>query len=172
MNEEKIPEFGTKRENEERRDGGIGIPFDPKNQKYALAIQHDNVLARLFSGGVDKDENIKDGVLREVFEESGLYDYEKVEDLGAVFCHYHNSLRNVNRIARAQCYLIILKSSDRKKVQLEEHEKFDFAWLTAKEILENWSSRNQDGNVDHWIYFLKKAVAKAQELGYDKTSKI
>lgn len=31
-NEENIPEFGIKREGEERRDGGCAIAFDPKTQ--------------------------------------------------------------------------------------------------------------------------------------------
>ena len=33
MNMNKILEFGIKRENEERRDGGSGVIFDPKTQK-------------------------------------------------------------------------------------------------------------------------------------------
>ena len=39
------------------------------------------------------------------------------------------------------------------------------------EMMENWSSRNKDKGLDHWIYFLKRAVARAIELGYDKTNK-
>jgi len=31
-----IPEFGTKRENEGRRDGGCAVVFDPASQKYAV----------------------------------------------------------------------------------------------------------------------------------------
>ncbi len=171
MNEEKIPEFGEKKENEERRDGGIGIVFDPKNQKYAVAKHHDGGLIRLFSGGVDADEDIQTGVLREVSEESGLFDFGYVEKIGAVFAHYYNSLRKVNRVTYSQCFLIILKSSERKEVQLEEHEKFDFVWVSVEEMMENWSSRNKDKGLDHWIYFLKRAVARAIELGYDKTNK-
>ena len=30
-----IPEFGIKRENEERRDGGCAVVFDPTSQKSA-----------------------------------------------------------------------------------------------------------------------------------------
>lgn len=37
-----IPEFGIKRENEERRDGGCAVVFDPQNQKYAVTT-HDNI---------------------------------------------------------------------------------------------------------------------------------
>ena len=163
-----IPEFGIKRENEERRDGGVGIVFDPKTQKYAVGKQTDDGLFRLFSGGVDADEDIREGTLREVREESGLYDFLHVEQIAEAISHYHNSLRNVNREAHATCFLVILKSADLKPVHLEEHEKFSLVWVTAEEILTDWESRNQNKDYDHWIYFMEKAVNRIKELGYDK----
>ncbi len=65
-----MKEFGIKRENEERRDGGCGVVFDPETQRYAVGKNIDDGILRLFGGGVDKNEDIKDGVLREVIEES------------------------------------------------------------------------------------------------------
>ncbi len=172
MNKEEIPEFGIKRENEERRDGGCGVVFDPKSQKYAVGKQHNNGFFRLFSGGVDSNEDIKKGILREVVEESGLYDFLYVEKIGEALTHYHNTLRNVDRVAHATCFLVILNSVDLKEVHLEEHEKFSLEWATAEEIITNWESDNQDKDNDHWIYFMKKAVSRAKELGYDTTSNI
>ncbi len=169
---ENIPEFGIKRENEERRDGGCGIVFNPQTQKYAIGLQKEDGLFRLFSGGVDPSEDIKEGVLREVIEESGLSDYEYVEKIAEAFSHYYNNLRNVNRVAKATCFLIVLKSAKLIDVKLEEHEKFTLAWATAEEILSNWELRNENKDYDHWIYFLKKSVARAKELKYDITSNI
>lgn len=170
--QEEIPEFGTKRENEERRDGGCGVVFDPETQKYAVGKQHDNGSLRLFSGGVDANEDIKEGILREVTEESGLHDFEYVEKIGEALAHYHNTLRNVDRVAHATCFLVILKSIDLNKVNLEEHEKFSLVWATAAEIISDMEARNENKDNDHWIYFMKKAVVRAKELGYDKTSEI
>lgn len=168
--QETIPEFGMKRENEERRDGGCGIVFNPKSQKYAVGRQHENGSFRLFSGGVDANEDIEEGILREVMEESGLYDFKYIEKIGEALTHYHNTLRNVNRVAHATCFLVILESDALKPVRLEEHEKFSLAWATAEEILADWQSRNQNKDNDHWIYFMRKAVTRAKELGYDTTS--
>lgn len=169
---EAIPEFGIQRENEERRDGGCGIVFDPATQRYAVWRQgstgHETGLLRLFSGGVDAGEDIEEGVLREVREESGLHDFLYVEKIGEAMAHYHNSLKNVNRIAKATCFLVILRSADLVPTQLEEHEKFTLAWATAKEMRENWQKHGR--GADHWIYFLEKSVARAIELGYDTTS--
>jgi 8-oxo-dGTP pyrophosphatase MutT (NUDIX family) len=170
MNTKEIPEFGIKRENEERRDGGCGIVFDPLSQRYAVGEQTENGLFRLFSGGVSSEEDIQEGVLREVVEESGLHDFLYVEKIAEAFSHYHNTLRKVNRVAKATCFLVILKSADLVAVQLEEHEKFTLIWTTAQEILSNWQAHNENKDYDHWIYFLEKSVMRAKELGYDTTS--
>lgn len=159
---EKIPEFGIKRENEERRDGGIGIVFDPASQRYAVGKQHENGSYRLFSGGVSADEDIQEGTLREVTEESGLYDFLHVENIGQAFTHYHNTLRNVNRVALATCFLIILKSTDLKLVELEEHEKFSLVWVTAEDLLADLKARNGNKDNDHWIYFMEKAEKRVE----------
>mgnify|MGYP000308252286 CR=1 FL=1 len=164
MNE--IPEFGIKRENEERRDGGCAIVYDPKSKLFAVGRQHEDGSLRLFSGGVSAEEEIKEGILREVIEESGLYDFDHVESLGTAFTHYYNSLRKVNRVALATCFLIILRSVNTKPVQLEEHEKFSLAWVTAEDMINNWKSKNESKDHDHWIYFLDKALVKLKELQY------
>ena len=163
---EPIPEFGTKRDNEERRDGGIGIVFDPQTQTYAVGKQHENGSYRLFSGGVSADEDIQIGTLREVTEESGLYDFSYVENIGKAFTHYHNTLRKVNRVALATCFLIILNSQKLKQVALEAHEKFSLVWVTAEELMADLEQRNANKDNDHWIYFLKKALGRVKELGY------
>lgn len=166
-NSDSIPEFGIKRENEERRDGGCGIVFDPETKMYAVGKQHENGSFRLFSGGVSDNEDIQEGILREVTEESGLYDFLHVEKIGQAFTHYYNTLRKVNRVALATCFLVILKSADLKPVELEEHEKFSLVWATAEEILADWKARNENKDNDHWIHFMEKSMRRIRELGYD-----
>lgn len=166
-----IPEFGTKRENEERRDGGCGVVYDPESQRYAVN-KLTNGLLGLFSGGVDPSEDIKEGILREVVEESGLDDFEYVEKIAEAETHYFNILKNVNRVAHATCFLVILKSRHTVPVKREAHETFSLHWATADEIFKNWESFNENHDHDHWIYFMKKAVARVSELGYDKTTNI
>ena len=71
-------------------------------------------------------------------EESGLHDFLRVENMGAVMTHYYNNLKDVNRVAKASCFLVILKSKNLVPTKLEEHEKFDLTWSTDLEILTNW----------------------------------
>ena len=145
--------------------------FDPKTQKFAVGKQENGRL-RLFSGGVDQDEDLVEGILREVREESGLSNFLHVEKIAEVFAHYHNSLRNVNRVTFSTCLLVVLENADLIETKLEEHEKFSLVWVTIDEFLDNIKERDENGDCDHWIYFLRKAVARAKELGYDKTSNL
>ena len=165
-----ITEFGIKREDEVRVAGGCAVILDPVSQKYAVLKQADNGLYRLPSGGVSPDEDIKDGVLREVREESGLHDFLHVEKIAEAIVHYHNSLKNSNRAGPATCFLVILKSTNLMPLQLEEHENFVLEWHTADEILSDWVARNENKDFDHWIYFFDKSIARARELGYGTTS--
>ncbi len=169
-NDANIPEFGIKRENEERRDGGGGVVFDPVTQRYAVGRQIKDGGFRMFAGGVSPEEDIREGSLREITEESGLNDFLYVEKIAEAFAHYHNRLRNVNRVTKATCFLVILNSRNLVRTALDEHEKFTLAWATAEEIISDWESRNENKDFDHSIYFMKKGVARAKELGYDTTS--
>ena len=103
-------------------------------------------------------------------EESGLFDFLYVEKIAEVLSHFHNTLKNVDRVAHATCFLVILNSTKLIPTELEAHEKFTLEWATVEEILNNWKVRNQQKDYDHWIYFFKKSVARAKELGYDTTS--
>ena len=162
-----IPEFGIKRENEERRDGGCAIAYDPQTKNFAVARQDADGFLRMYSGGVDKNEDIQEGTLRELREESGLYDFEHIEKIGEALSHYYNSLRNVNRVAHATCFLVVLKSTNTEPVHLEEHEKFTLQWATAEEIINDWKSNNQNNDYDHWIYFFNMKLKRLKELGFN-----
>jgi len=163
-------EVGVSHLKEERRDGGCGVIFDPKIQKYAIATHPDGMI-RLFAGGVDKGEDLERGVLREVTEESGLYDFGVTEKIRSCFTHYYNRRKEVHRSALATCFLVILKSDARKEQKLEPHEKdLRLEWMTPQEIIENWTAHNENHDVDHWFIFLRESVARAIELGYDTTN--
>lgn len=166
-----VPEFGIKREGEERRDGGCAVIFDPSSQKYAVTKSKDGKL-RLASGGVDEGEDIETGVLREVTEETGLDDFLHVEKITEAMTHYRNSLKGVNRCAFAVCFLVVLKSIHTVEQKLEEHEQFELHFADYEEILSSWKSRNEEKGLDHWIYFMQKSARRAIELGYDKNTKL
>ncbi len=149
------------------------VNFDPEIQKYVVLKHTDEDFLRFPGGGVDENEDLETGTLREIVEESGLHDFLYIEKIGVSMTHYFNNLKNVNRIAKASCFLVILKSKSLVPTQLEEHEKFSLTWSTPKEILENWNNtRDKEHQPEHWIYFLKKSAKRAKELGYDMTTSL
>lgn len=171
MEKEGILEFGIKRENEERRDGGCCVVFDPNTKKYAVYKHPKSDVFCLFGGGFDEGEDEQKGCLRELVEESGLVDYSYTEKLDSVITHYFNNNKMVNRIAYATCYLVVLNSLKKEDTKLENHESdFKFILATSDEILNNWNFNNNSKDYEHWIYFLKKAVQRLEKLGHLKTS--
>lgn len=169
MKEKNLLEFGIKRENEERRDGGVCIVFNPKNKRYAV---YKNPKGRkdvsyLFGGGFDKGENEKDGCLRELVEESGLVDFSYIEHIDKVITHYYNINKGISRMAQVTCFLVILNSEKKEEPKFEDHEHdFQLFWKTDQEILDSWKNNNHDKDYDHWIYFMKKSVERLKELGH------
>lgn len=167
QNEDKILEFGIKRENEERRDGGFAIIFDPKTQKYAVGKHKSNDFFYFFGGGRNQGENKKNGIIREVREESGLHDFLYVEEIGEAMVHYFHSIKKVNRITLASCFLIILNSTSLVDTEPEEHENFSLTWVKKEDLVFNWKNNRDDENQPHhWIYFLEKAVNRIKQLGH------
>lgn len=165
---EPIREFGITRENEERRDGGCAIIFDPSRQRFAVGKRASKGTYALYGGGVEQGEDMQEGILREVREESGLHDFLSVEKLAEALTHYFHSMKKVNRVAHAVCLLAILKSDDQLPVALEEHEDFTLTWVTAQEMLDNWNERNANHDYDHWVYFLEKAVQRLKEMAPER----
>lgn len=163
-----VPEFGITRENEERRDGGCAVIFDPQRQKYAVYLRPNGSMG-FFAGGVEDGEDIVAGIMREVEEESGLHQFSHVEHVCAAYAHYHNSAKNVHRVALAHCLLGILGSTDKKTQKLEGHEDFSVAFVTPDELIANWNETRAPEDVAHWRYFFAQAVARTIELGLDTT---
>ncbi len=164
------PETGIKRENETVVYGGCAVIFDPLTQKYAVS-KHPDGLVRLFAGGVHVNEDLEKGILREVEEESGLYDFSYKEKIQTVFTHFYNKRKKLNRAGWATCYLLILNSTKSGNKKLEPHEmELSLEWMDAESILNNWKENNKEKDVEHWMMFLNQAVGRSIELGYDKTS--
>jgi leucyl-tRNA synthetase len=124
----------------------------------------------LLAGGVDEGETVKEGVLREVLEEGGLYDFKHIQKIETSYAHYFNTAKKVNRVARAECYAIVLNSTDTKEVVLEDHEDFELAWWSAEDIRRWWVEHDDEDGFKHYIRFLDESVAWLIKEGYDNTS--
>jgi 8-oxo-dGTP pyrophosphatase MutT (NUDIX family) len=162
---EAIPEFGTPREGEERRDGACAVVFDPNADLFAAGKLEAGFL-HLFGGGVEPGEDPEQGIVREVIEESGLYDFADIKALGQAMAHYRNHQKQVNRVTKVTSFLLILRSADTVPAQHEAHEQFSLMWVTAEQLLADWRAHNAEGDLDHWIHFLGIATTRLKELGF------
>jgi leucyl-tRNA synthetase len=163
------PETGIVRDNEVEVSGACGIIYDPETKKFAIAEWHEGQdidLLGLFGGNREVDETPEQAALREVAEESGLYDFSLVEHLQSTISHYFNGPKKSPRRAVVDAFLIILNSRATKETKHEAHETFTLGWKTYEEILANWEKLNINDRAhdyDHWIDFLKRGVAHLQE---------
>ncbi len=164
-------ETWIKRDNEEFKDWWAAVVFDPNTQRYAVC-ELENGLPLLFAWWVSTDELVRDAVLREVVEESWLHNFAYVEHVETCYAHYYNILKNKNRYARSECFLVILQDTHTLLTALEDHEKFTLWWRSAEEIKQIWINYSDNHNnwLDHYLRFLDESVARAIELGYDTTT--
>ena len=163
-------ESGSKREREERRDGGCAVIFDHQKQKYAFGKTPEGILD-LFGGGVG-NEDLTRGIKREIEEESGLHDFVSEELLDEALVHYFNYKKKVPRLARATCLLLVLGSDKLGKIAQEDHEDYKILWLDPEEAISYWEERNKDSDYTHWIRFLKRGVNWLVMAGIDTTNKL
>ena len=90
--------------------------LDPVSQKYAVNRMIDHNRFGFFSGGVEDGESMEEGILREVIEESGLYDFLYVEKIGEALCHFYASLKKVK-----SCCICYMSSRNIKKYRFKTY---------------------------------------------------
>jgi len=164
------PELGVVRDNEVYAEGGSSVVFDPHTQKYGfLRLDDGSNRTILCAGGVKPDEDLHEGILRELREESGLANIKAYEEVISVYGHYYHALKDINRRAKATGLLVVLENAETEATQLEAHENFHLEWLDAAEVLADWQ-KDDSRDFEHYIMILKQAVGRAIELGYDLTS--
>ncbi|MBI2618421.1 class I tRNA ligase family protein, partial [Candidatus Kaiserbacteria bacterium] len=164
------PECGIKNDTADEGQGGVALIYDPKQDKFAVA-KHISGELRLYGGGVLKSEEMTEGILREIREESGFFDFSHIEKLFSCYVHYFNVVKQIYRKGRATCLLLVLKSAEQRPLQLEDHEKFELLWMDLEELRAHWKSRNKNKDYDHWLLFLDVGEKRLKELGYPMKGK-
>jgi len=149
----------------------MAVVFNPKTGKYAYYKNLDNGKIGLAGGGADEDEDLAQVAMRETAEELGLSDIKSVYALGEkMHVHYFHSGKNLNRVATAYPFLIILNSEEGNSAR-EAHENFETGWGDAEEIIKQLQ---QDSTPEttrlHYVEGMKRGVSLAIALGLDKTN--
>ncbi len=160
--------FGKPLENAVFRNGSLAVVFNPKTQKYAYYKNLADSKIGLAGGGADEGEDLAEVAARETAEELGLSDIKSIHSLGEkMHVHYFHSGKNLNRVATAHPFLIILNSEEGSSSR-EAHENFETSWGDAKEII---AQLEADSTLEttrlHYVEGMKRGVSLAIALGLD-----
>jgi leucyl-tRNA synthetase/8-oxo-dGTP pyrophosphatase MutT (NUDIX family) len=163
--------FGTPLENAIYRNGSMAVVFNPKTGKYAYYKNLSDGKIGLAGGGADDGEDLAEVAARETAEELGLSDIKSVYPLGEKMnVHYYHSGKNLNRVATAYPFLIILNSEDGSSAR-EAHENFETLWGDADEIISQLEADSTSETTRlHYVEGMKRGVSLAIALGLDKTN--
>ena len=94
-------------------------PIDPK---------HGGDFWYVVTGGVEKNENLIDAVYREIQEETGILQINKIIDLNTEYKYYN---KNTNVLYKEYAYLVKV---NKHVISLNE-EHIDYEWLIADDFI-------------------------------------
>ncbi len=126
---------GTPHENETKKNSIVAIVYDEEKQKYLTINWHD-LGGRLFIGGTIKDnETALECAKREVEEETGYIDLELISELPKINHHYYAYNKDKYFNIESTGFFFKLKSSKKKKQNLDEDEKFTVEWVDNDTVI-------------------------------------
>lgn len=121
--------------------------------------QFPNGVYRLLSGGIDYKENVKDGLAREVFEETGFH-FDQFKFAGLILYKFLNGQLSMPFIS----YLFIIKGINGEPAVQDKSENISgFKWIPRHElntvydqlldVPENWKDWGQLRAIPHKIFY-------------------
>ncbi|HMS31357.1 MAG TPA: class I tRNA ligase family protein, partial [Candidatus Saccharibacteria bacterium] len=160
------PDFGSPLADSVDVTGPVVIGYDPITKQFMSLINTKNEMRWLASGGLNDGESYEDAALRELAEESGFTEVEKLIKLGGpTYSYYFNSNKNSNRRSFSFMYLAIIDANKQGDESLESHEADREEWSSAIDILSDFE-KEPDGR-GHWIDGMQRAqdAAASFEVG-------
>ena len=157
-------DFGEPLEDTVDARGSVVIVYDSKTQKFLGVKTGTNDGLWLNGGGSEGDETFEQTAIRELREETGFHEYEKVFPLGdPVYSYYFNDVKKVNKRSFGQGFLFYVDAENRGEAAPEEHENFTFDWFTYDELVAG--VERVKGGVEHWLEMLRRAKAIVDSSG-------
>ncbi len=118
-------------------------------QNVVLIVEHWNEFKYLYidykkqnwkcfiSGGVEKMETPKEAAMRELKEESGFFNIQKIEELPFKMANvFYAAHKGVNRYSIVTAFYIKLKNADCLEIDQKEKEEHDVKWSSKEELYE------------------------------------
>jgi leucyl-tRNA synthetase len=174
----KLEVFGKKTFGATESKKSYGILFDQQSQKYGVIQWNDwNKVISLVGGTADAGETELETLVREVREESGYFDFEKIIKLETKLnVNYYSNLKNVNTNSVFSGYAVVINPDNITKKQLESYEsEQEIIWLESKDVLKRFEKSGTDFDD---IYnqgsakLFQMGVTELINAGYDTTTNL
>jgi leucyl-tRNA synthetase len=158
--------FGEPVPNATYVEGSFVIGYDRNTSKFMGLKNGDKPW--LVGGGREENETFEEAALREIGEEAGYHQVDKLIALGdPFFTNYFNPIKQIGRKGFGYCYLAIMDSAQPQKTNMEEHESFSVKWQDYGELYKSIEELNKTDSSEHWLDGLRRArqVVGALEAG-------
>lgn len=117
------------------RRGVLAVLRNPKNNTYLTLRWKHEPWTTFITGGIDEGEDLVEGALREIHEETGYTNVRYVRELGGpVHTQFFASHKDENRTALGTIMLFELESDEKTEVSAEEEAKHDVVWIKEEEL--------------------------------------
>jgi leucyl-tRNA synthetase len=151
-----VQDFGQPLEDTVDAKGSVVIVYDPKAEKFLGVKTGTNDGLWLNGGGTEGDETFEQTAIRELREETGFADYQKLVALGEpVYSYYFNDVKKVNKRSFGQGFLFFVDKDKQGEAAPEAHENFEHDWYSYDDLVTGVT--NVQGGVEHWLEMLRRA---------------
>jgi leucyl-tRNA synthetase len=148
--------FGGKLEDTRYVEGSVVVGYDKNTKKYLGLMNGDE--GWLVGGGRDGVEDFASTAKRELEEESGYKEIDRLIALGdPVVSYYYNPLKKRNTKSLGNNFLAFIDSSGAGETHHEAHESFKVWWADFDELFAAIEKTNKNRGADHWLDALLKA---------------
>ena len=147
--------------------GPVVIGYSPQTKKFMSLINNSNNMRWLVSGGLEKDESYDEAARRELLEESGFADVERLIQLGEpTYSYYYNSNKDSNRRSMSYMYLAIIDEYNQLEQHQEAHEDYSVVWSDLEAIVADFAK--EPTGRGHWIDGMKRVREAVKSYESDK----
>ncbi len=150
--------------------GPVVIGYDPRSQRFMSLINKKNGMRWFAAGGLRDGEAWEQAALRELKEEAGFSNVEKLIALGGPnYSYFYNPNKNSNRRSFSYMFLAIISEQEKPDQEQEEHESYEVVWSDLESIRSDL--KKEPSGRDHWLDGLAR-VEKAVEAYHKNESYI
>ena len=117
------------------RNAVCAVVRNPQNDKYLCVSWKKFLMHGFVTGGIEEGENVIEGALREIHEETGYKNVKLSRDPKiAIHSLFYHRVKGENRWARFQYIFFDLINEERDEIEQKEKDLHDVVWKSKEEL--------------------------------------